>query len=341
MAKNLMEKSLKIQLPDPAPTGTQPAGAVSQKAKTAPGTLMGFMEGQSAIHQENKVLREQLKEADRVAMNFKGAIPVKNLDPRTIRRSDWANRSPASFEGAAWTEFKADIFGNGGNETPIRVRPLPEPVDGIEFEIIYGHRRHQACLELGIPVRAQIEDATDHMLFVAMELENRSRKDLSPWEQGMYYAKALDKGLYPSARKLAEAIRRDGGDVSRALLLARLPEAVVAAFDSPLDLQFRFAKDLNDAHQADPEGLLNRAKAIVAYGRRQSAVAVLAHLIGRPTSGKPRDGASDIEIGKVGKKATAILTADKKGRAILKFQVELSEEKRRALAAYAEKLLLE
>lgn len=343
MAKNLMEKSLKIQLPDakPAVTAVSPASP-PPKAKTAPGTLMGFMEGQSATHQENKVLREQLKEADRVALHFKGASPVKMLDPVKIRRSDFANRNPASFEGNEWDAFKKDILGNGGNETPIRVRPISEPVDEVEFEIIYGHRRHQACLELGIPVRAQIEDATEHMLFVAMELENRSRKDLSPWEQGMFYAKALDKGLYPSARQLAEAIRRDSSDVGKALSLARLPAAVVAAFASPLEIQFRWAKPLNDAHQADPDGLITRAKAIAAYGRRQSAGSVLQQLIAsQAPAGAPATERADIEIGKVGKKATAVLTSDSKGRAILKFQVDLPPKKRQALAAYAEKLLLE
>lgn len=343
MARNLMEKSLKIQLPDvkPAVTQVSPASPLP-KAKTAPGTLMGFMEGQSATHQENKLLREQLKEADRVALNFKGASPVKMLDPVKIRRSVFANRNTASFEGSIWAEFKSDILGNGGNETPIRVRPLSEPVDGFEFEIIYGHRRHQACLELGIPVRAQIEDATESMLFVAMELENRSRKDLSPWEQGMFYAKALDKGLYPSARKLADAIRRDSSDVGKALALARLPEAVVAAFASPLDLQFRWAKPLNDAHQADPDGLISRAKAIAADGRKQSAGEVLAQLLAvqTPGGGAANDQA-DIAIGQVGKKASAVLTSDKRGRAVLKFQAALTAKKRQALAAYAEKLLLE
>ncbi|MDM0029094.1 ParB/RepB/Spo0J family partition protein [Variovorax saccharolyticus] len=340
MAKNLMEKSLKIQLPDAKPVVTPLSPASPPpKAKTAPGTLMGFMEGQSATHQENKLLREQLKEADRVALNFKGASPVKMLDPMEIRRSDFANRNPASFEGSDWDEFKKDILGNGGNETPIRVRPI-QPAEGYGFEIIYGHRRHQACLELGIPVRAQIEDATEHMLFVAMELENRSRKDLSPWEQGMFYAKALDRGLYPSSRKLAEAIRRNASDVGKALALARLPTAVVEAFASPLEIQFRWAKPLNDAHQADPDGLIARAKAIAAYGRRQSAGSVLQQLIAPQAHADAHATENgDIEIGKVGKKSAAVLTSDSKGRAILKFQVNLPAKKRQALAAYAEKLL--
>ncbi|OUM00759.1 ParB/RepB/Spo0J family partition protein [Variovorax sp. JS1663] len=339
MAKNLMEKSQRIQVPEPRSASTPPPPP--SKPKTAPGTLMGFMEGQSTVHQENKALRERAEEAERMAEEFKGASPVKVLDPKRIRRSDWANRDTASFEGAAWEAFKDDILKNGGNEVPIRVRPLSEPVDGCDFEIIYGHRRHQACLDLGLPIRAQIEDATEHMLFVAMELENRSRKDLSPWEQGMFYAKALDKGLYPSGRKLAEAIRREQSDVSRAIALARLPEAVVKAFPSPLDIQFRWAKDLTDAHQADSEGLLARARAIAAQGVLKSPGAVLAQLIGQAGRGDSSRTA-DIEIGaKVGKKATAVLTSDSKGRALLKFQVQLPPEKRQALADLVGKLLLE
>ncbi|PNG48906.1 MULTISPECIES: ParB/RepB/Spo0J family partition protein [unclassified Variovorax] len=340
MARNLMEKSQKIQVPE-ARSASTPQTPPS-KPKTAPGTLMGFMEGQSTVHQENKVLRDRAEEAERVAEEFKGATPVKMLDPKRIRRSDWANRDPASFDGLTWDEFKDDILKNGGNEVPIRVRPLPDAVEGCEFEIIYGHRRHQACLELGLPIRAQVEDATEHMLFVAMELENRSRKDLSPWEQGMFYAKALDKGLYPSARKLAEAIRRDSSGVNKALGIARLPTAVVEAFASPLEIQYRWAQPLHEAHQSDPDGLLARAKAIAAYGRRQAPGAVFAQLVSPkvPSDGKSRTTA-DIEIGKVGRKATAVLTSDRKGRAILKFQVDLPAKKRQALAAYAERLLLE
>lgn len=341
MAKNLMKKSLAIQLPEVSPIPIQEA-PIPSKPKTAPGTLMGFMETQSAAHQENKVLRKQLEEAEEVAGRFAGASPVRSMDPRTIRRSEWANRNAVSFEGAEWTAFKEDIRSNGGNETPIRVRPLAAPAGDVDFEIIYGHRRHQACLELGIPVRAQIEDASEHKMFVAMELENRSRKDLSAWEQGVFYAKALDKGLYPSARKLAEAIHRDLSDVGKALALSRLPEVVIAAFASPLDLQFRWAKPLTDANQADPEGLLARAKSIVASGRRESGSEVLAKLVGQ-NAGVAKDAqlSGELEIGKNGKGAAAVLSSDKKGRPVLKFRVVLPEEKRRALVDYVAKLLVE
>lgn len=60
---------------------------------------------------------------------------------------------------------------------------------------MFGHRRHQACLELGIPVLAVIWDkplsAQAH--FLAMERENRDRTDLSAYESGMSYIAALEE----------------------------------------------------------------------------------------------------------------------------------------------------
>ena len=52
-------------------------------------------------------------------------------------------------------------------------------------------------------------DATDQELFEQMERENRSRSDLSAWEQGAMYRRALDDGLYPSLRQLAESLDVD------------------------------------------------------------------------------------------------------------------------------------
>jgi ParB-like chromosome segregation protein Spo0J len=66
-----------------------------------------------------------------------------------------------------------------------------------------------------------------------MERENRARKNLSAWEQGTMYRRALDEGLYPSQRKLAEALGVDISLVSKSLALARLPDAVVRAFRQP------------------------------------------------------------------------------------------------------------
>lgn len=90
-------------------------------------------------------------------------------------------------------------------------------------------------------------------------MENCNRKNLSAWEQGCMYLRAIDEGL-GGLSVLAEAIGVDVSLISKSLALARLLAAVAEAFPSPLDIQFRWAQPLSEALQKDPEGLLKRAQ---------------------------------------------------------------------------------
>jgi ParB family chromosome partitioning protein len=90
----------------------------------------------------------------------------------------------------------------------IKVRPL-KPGGEFKYEVVFGHRRHRACLELGLPVLAVVDNLGGVELFVQMDRENRSRKNLSAWEQGMMYLRALENGLFPSNRQLAEKVGVD------------------------------------------------------------------------------------------------------------------------------------
>jgi hypothetical protein len=120
---------------------------------------------------------------------------------------------------------------------------------------------------------------TDIELFEAMERENRGRKNLSAWEQGMMYQDALKKGLYPSARKLEEALNLNHSDCTRALQLAKLPKTVVNAFATPLDLQVRWAKHLTDVMQKSPDIVLSRAATLSKMNPRPSASDVFKELV--------------------------------------------------------------
>lgn len=108
---------------------------------------------------------------------------VSHLDPRSIRPFAWANRHQGSFASVEFAKIKADIALRAGNIQAIKVRPIPperaRPDDqgadpGVRFEIVFGHRRHRACLELGIPVAAMIETMSDKALFSEMDRENRT-----------------------------------------------------------------------------------------------------------------------------------------------------------------------
>jgi ParB family chromosome partitioning protein len=295
------------------------------------------MANQSEAMKENELLRAQ-------AARFDGAAPTRAIDAKRIAPSVWANRHESSFETSEFASFKAEIAQAGGNVQPIKVRPLPVTkgqggqgvgpsyAHGVEFEIVFGHRRHRACLDLGIPVLAMVEEATEQKLFVQMERENRNRTDLSAWEQGVMYARALDQGLYASNRQLAASIGRDLTDVGRALSLARLPQAVIDAFGSPLDLQFRWAKPLNDLQQSDPEGLLKRAKSLA--GKKLGGKDVLATLLG---GGGIGPSYPPTEIKRAGSVIGTMMTSST-GLITLKLLVPLTEEQRGKLQQMVEEL---
>ena len=266
-----------------------------RRPRTAPGLMGEFMVEQSEVHKEADLLRDQLKQ-------FEGAKVARLLDPKLIRNTEWANRHESHFLTSAFLKLKEEISSSGGNIQPIKVRRVMETKverSGVQnpgrserqeisekdggvlnptatahggessslqtplYEIVYGMRRHRCALELGLPVLALIEDdLTEQSLFVQMDRENRNREDLSAWEQGTMYARALQKGLFPSLRQLSAAIGIDHSNVSKAIAITQLPVEIVEAFGSPLNLQFKWSTGLKEAIQKDPEGVLERVAEI-------------------------------------------------------------------------------
>jgi ParB family transcriptional regulator, chromosome partitioning protein len=271
--------------PAATPTEGQPAGIAQQPSpkfppvptggapRTGPGQMLQFRGQMLAVEGELGKLRDRLKEHE-------GSTPTRKLDPQAVVPSRWANRHAASFSTAEFARLKQDIELAGGNVQPISVRVLIDQPD--RYEIVFGHRRHRACSELGIPVLATIDTSavSDHELFSAMDRENRERADLSPYEQGTMYRRALDEKLYPSNRRLAEALGVSHTWVANVLLVADLPAPVVECFRSPLEIQHRHAKSIASALETDRKGVLRRAEKLRAQERPRAAAAVVAALVG-------------------------------------------------------------
>lgn len=304
-----------------------PSPTPVDRPKTAPGLMMAHAADQrSELLRTNEALQKKVDDLEGAAAraveledelrSWEGAKAAKLLDPRIIRWSEWANRNELNFSGEEFNQLKEEIASAGGNVQPIKVRPL-KPGAEHAFEIVFGHRRHRACLELGLPVLALIDNLGEADLFVQMDRENRSRKNLSAWEQGCMYQRALDRGLFPSNRQLAEKVGADVGLVGKALALARLPKEVVEAFASPLDLQFRWAKLLNEAHEQDPEALRRRAKAARQLGQGRAPKQVMDILTGVERFNPPT-----VSVDVQGSKA-ATLTMDSAGRATVTIEKNL------------------
>ncbi len=239
--------------------------------RTAPGALFAYREQMQAASDEVAGLQARLDE-------FTGGVPTRRLDPTTVRASALANRHDLSYADPHYQTLKADIELAGGNVQAIKVRPLP--ADPGQYEIVFGHRRHRACLELGLPVLAVIEELTDTELFLEMDRENREREDLSPYELGKHYQRALALKLWPSMRQMAAALGVSHQLASKALVVAELPEQVIAAFSSPLEIQYRWAAALRDQLDKDSERVLGRAAELLTAPRPGNAREVLERLLG-------------------------------------------------------------
>lgn len=292
----------------------QPASTAAKASRTAPGVLMAAMGVIGDRDKESAELRRKLAE-------WEGAYPARRIDAQLIDESRYANRDPAGYSGPAWETFKSELIESQGNVQPVVLRPSREK-EG-RFEVVFGHRRTRACRECGLPVLGVVMPLQDAELFLMMERENRSREDLSPWEQGESYRRALQSGLYRSLRQLAHAVGRDPGIVSRYIAIAELPAPVLRAFGSPTVIQKRWGEKLADAVQRDPDGVVGRAMALLeqqspaspaevlekllAMGQRQAAVREIRSDEGMLIATLSRKGARGFEVQLQGAKCSDAL----------------------------------
>jgi ParB family transcriptional regulator, chromosome partitioning protein len=244
----------------PAPVHATAAPAARPAARTGVGLL-------SASIFESHKLEEEIRDLKGQVERLGTERGAQLMDPHSIAASRWANRHPDAFVGKAFEDLKGEIADSGGNVQPIKVRPLAASkgdVGVVRYEVVYGHRRHRACLDLGLPVLVVVDDLDDAQLYVEMERENRGRENLSAWEQGRMYLRALDEGLFSSNIRLAAAIGRDPSDVGKAMRIAKLPPELTGAFASPLQIQFQWVTDLERALKEYPDLVFAAARSLGA-----------------------------------------------------------------------------
>ena len=291
MATQKKGQGIAFKIPDhveePEVTSEPQADVKPALPRTGVGMLSRMLSGAAADTEAVSKLNAEIEK-------LKLQVGEQLIDPRQIALTRWADRHPDSFSSQAFAELKQEIESAGGNVQAITVRPVrgaaAEQPEGPRVELVYGSRRTRACLELGLPVRAVVdENVDDQALYVQMQRENRGRSNLSAWEQGVSYHKALNEGLFPSARRLAEQIGLDHSNVAKALRVAELPQEIVGAFRSPVDIQFRWAVALDKAYQQDPDAVLSAARLLAGRSPKPAAAEVFRSLTEAVSAkGKPK-----------------------------------------------------
>jgi ParB family chromosome partitioning protein len=142
----------------------------------------------------------------------------------------------------------------------------------------------------------ELREITDREAIVAVDVENRQRTDVSPYERGLFFARCLRAGHYKSQEELAADLKISQSQVSRLLKLARLPSVIVNAFENPLEIREGWGPDLIETLED-----VERRKQAIALARtfvdmspRPAAMDVYQQLIsaavsGRKSRAKPHD----------------------------------------------------
>jgi ParB family transcriptional regulator, chromosome partitioning protein len=149
-----------------------------------------------------------------------------------------------------------------------------------DFELVYGARRLFVARHLNIPLRMQVRDLSDREATIALDVENRLRKDFSPYERGRGFNAWLRAGLFPSQEELARTLNISASQVSRLRKLAQLPTVIVNAFSTPVDICETWGCDLMDLweHPDKRRIVTARARSIAKEHPRPAAAMVYQRL---------------------------------------------------------------
>ncbi len=311
---------------------TEPTAAPSSVTDSSPLSVREPIRVKAHIAMVGEQVREGFaSRVERLEAERQAGMVVLRLDPKKIRSSEFVNRLEAALkdDDAEFRLLKEDIRTQGQLD-PIRVRPAPAG-GGFEYEIVYGHRRHAACLALdqetdgGFRVQALLDAASvdRKRLALQMHAENDVRDDLSPYEYGRMYQSWLNAKIFETQVELAAAVGRDDSPVSMYLQIAELPAEVLAAFADPRKISLRWAPQLMKALKDDREHVLVTARAVCGFNPRPTAPETLRLLTA--ARGEKRDSASREEAVKI-KGRIAFRVARRDGRLTLKFGAEIGRQ---------------
>lgn len=113
---------------------------------------------------------------------------------------------------------------------PALVRNHPNPHGKIKYEVIFGRRRHIACMRLGIPflvIRKDIPSVQDAI--ASQDAENKLRNDVSNYSNAMLYKRLLSDNVFKTEKELSEKLRISYSTFNELMAYSKIPEDIVGA----------------------------------------------------------------------------------------------------------------
>jgi ParB family chromosome partitioning protein len=219
------------------------------------------------------------------------------MNPFRCRMWEFHDRLDAHISEAT---CRAEIasFGAHGQYVAVLGRSLKGEASH-DVELITGARRLFVARHLNKPLAVDIRALSDKEALIAMDTENRLRKDISPYERALSYARWLRTDYFKSQDDIARALKISASQVSRVLKLAQLPAVIVEAFGNPTELRENWARSLlrRLEEPATRQALVDTARAIVAKKDRPSGKDVYRQLLTASAKGrKPKPQRHDVVV---------------------------------------------
>ncbi|NLS20243.1 plasmid partitioning protein RepB [Rhizobium sp. P40RR-XXII] len=181
--------------------------------------------GAGVIGAAHRAIGDIRAERDRLrAIVESGEGWIQDLDPHIIDPSPYPDRLPDDHPHD-FERFKRSVE-EEGQKVPIQVRRHPSSPD--RYQVVYGHRRWRAALELGRSVRAIEVEISDLDLVLAQGIENASRQDLTWIERALFALRMDDAGI--KARHIYAALSIEDAELARMRSVYRaIPADVIEA----------------------------------------------------------------------------------------------------------------
>ena len=185
------------------------------------------------------------------------------IEINTSKCRPWQFADRNEYEMGNIEELSNSIKSNGQQE-PILVRPIPISKEGLEYEVIFGHRRWLACKLCNKKVIAITKPISDKDAAVAQKEENENREDLSPYAKSQSYQKLLDKGVFKSQSELAAHMSMSRQTCAALMSFTKINAKIMEAIKQPQNFPLRTAiklAQLSDLIKSEEE--LNRLISLI------------------------------------------------------------------------------
>lgn len=169
-------------------------------------------------------------------------MAIEQVEPARCMLWQFHERLGEELNGESCKELIVSIQRHGQRQ-PVLGRKLSR-ADGAGIELIYGARRLFAATQLGVKLTVDVRELDDRAAIFEMEIENRLRTDISPYERGLSYRRWLSARLFTCQSDLAKSLDVSEAQVSRLLRYADLPAAVVSAFGTVQSIREEWAVSL-------------------------------------------------------------------------------------------------